>query len=71
MVVLLVAALATLVASLFAGNAPALGITIGVSAAVIVGLVQSARWLWRSTRAFGELMDAADRVAGGDYTTRV
>ncbi len=70
-VVLLVAALATIVASLIAGNAPAPGITIVVSAVVVVGLILSARWLWRSTRTVGALMDAADRVAGGDYSPRV
>lgn len=71
LVVLLVAALATVVAAMIAGNAPAPGITVVVSAAVVAGLVASARWLWRSARTIGELMDAADRVAGGDYTPRV
>jgi two-component system sensor histidine kinase BaeS len=71
LLVLLVASLATVVASVIAGNAPAPGITIAVSAVVLVGLILSARWLWRSTRTIGALMDAADRVAGGDYTTRV
>jgi signal transduction histidine kinase len=71
LLVLLVASLATVVASVIAGNAPAPGITIAVSAVVLVGLILSARWLWRSTRTIGALMDAADRVAGGDYTPRV
>jgi two-component system sensor histidine kinase BaeS len=71
MVVLLVASLATMVASVIAGNAPAPGITVIVSAAVVAGLISSARWLWRSARTIGGLMDAADRVAGGDYTPRV
>lgn len=70
-VVLLVAALATVVASVVAGNAPAPGITVVVSAVVVVGLMLSARWLWRSARTVGALMDAADRVAGGDHTPRV
>ena len=70
-VVLLVAALSTMVASAIAGNAPAPGITVAMSAAVVVGLFASARWLWRSTRTVGALMDAADRVSGGDYTPRV
>jgi signal transduction histidine kinase len=69
--VLLVASLATVVASVIAGNAPAPGITIAVSAVVLLGLILSARWLWRSTRTIGTLMDAADRVASGDYTPRV
>jgi signal transduction histidine kinase len=71
MVVLLVAALATVVASVIAGNAPAPAITVTVSAVVVIGLILSARWLWRSTRTVGALMDAADRVAGGDYSARV
>jgi two-component system sensor histidine kinase BaeS len=70
-VVFLVAALASVAASIFAGHAPAPWITITVAALVVVGLVLSARWLWRSARSIGALMDAADRVAEGDYTTRV
>ena len=70
-VVMLVASLASVAASILAGNAPAPWITMGVSAVVIVGLVLSARWLWRSARTVGALLDAADRVAGGHYTTRV
>jgi signal transduction histidine kinase len=70
-IVLLVAALATVVASALSGNAPALWITIAVSAAVMTGLIVTARWLWRNTRAIGALMDAADRVAGGDYATHL
>jgi two-component system, OmpR family, sensor histidine kinase BaeS len=70
-VVLLVAVLATVVASALAGTAPAPWITVPVATAVIAGLVASARWLWRNARVIGALMDAADRVAGGDYATRV
>ena len=70
-VVLLVATLATIVASIVAGNAPAPGITVAVSISVLLGLVLSARWLWRNTRTIGALMDAADRVADGNYATRV
>ncbi len=70
-VVLLVAAMATVAASILSGNAPAPWITIAVSAVVVVGLILSARVLWRSARSIGVLMDAADRVAGGDYATRV
>src|SRR2546425_11234850 len=70
-VVLLVAALATIVGSILGGNAPAPWITVAVSAVVVVGLILSGRVLWRSARSVGVLMDAADRVAGGDYTTRV
>jgi signal transduction histidine kinase len=70
-VVLLVAVLATVVAAVLAGTAPAPWITVLVAAAVVVGLVASARWLWRNARTIGALMDAADRVAGGDYATRV
>ena len=71
LIVLLVAALATVVASALAGNAPPPWITVAVAAAVVTGLVASARWVWRNARAIGALMDAADRVAGGDYATRV
>ena len=71
LVVLLVAALATVVASAFGGNAPHPIVTVPLALAVVAALVASARWLWRNTRAIGTLMDAADRVAGGDYTTRV
>jgi signal transduction histidine kinase len=70
-VVLFVAALATVVGSILSGNAPAPWITVLVAAAVVIGLVLSARWLWRSGRSIAALMDAADRVAGGDYATRV
>jgi two-component system, OmpR family, sensor histidine kinase BaeS len=70
-VVLLVAALASIVASLASGTHPKPFITITVAALVLIGLVVTARWLWRSGRSIGALMDAADRVAGGDYTTRV
>src|SRR5437660_1449292 len=59
-VVLLVAALATVVGSILSGNAPAPWITVAVSAVVVVGLILSARVLWRSARSVGVLMDAAD-----------
>jgi signal transduction histidine kinase len=70
-VALLVAALATILASIFTGHAPAPGITVAVSIAVLTGLAFSARWLWRNARTIGALMDAADRVADGDLATRV
>ena len=69
--VLLVAGLATLVASIVTGNAPSPGITVVVAAVVVVGIVLSARWLWRNARTLGALIDASDRVAGGDYAARV
>jgi signal transduction histidine kinase len=69
--VLLVASLATVAASILGGNPPAAWITVTVAGVVVVGLVLSARWLWRNARGVGALMDAADRVAGGDYATRV
>ena len=67
----LVTALATILASIAGGSAPAPWITAAVAAVVIVGLAILARSLWRSTRSIGALMDAADQVAGGDYATRV
>ena len=70
-VVLLVAGLASIVASLASGTHPKPFITITIAALVLIGLIVTARWLWRSGRSIGALMDAADRVAGGDYTTRV
>ncbi len=70
-VVLLVAGLASIVASLASGTHPKPFITIAIAALVLIGLIVTARWLWRSGRSIGGLMDAADRVAGGDYTTRV
>ena len=70
-VVLFVAALASVVASIVAHHAPAPWITIAVAAIVVIGLVLSARWLWRSARSVGALMDAADRVAEGDYTAHL
>ncbi len=69
--VLLVTALTRIVTWIAGGNAPAPWITITVTVVVLVGIVATARWLWRSGRSIGMLMDAADRVAGGDYTTRV
>ncbi|MGH2594811.1 MAG: sensor histidine kinase [Actinomycetota bacterium] len=70
-VVLLVAALATMVASVLGGNAPTPWITIGASAVVVVGLIASARWMWRNARAVGSVMDAAERISAGDYSARV
>lgn len=70
-IVLLVAALATVVASVLAGNAPTPWITVGASATVVVGLIASARWLWRNARTVGAMMDAAERVSSGDYTVRM
>jgi signal transduction histidine kinase len=69
--VLLVAAVASVTASIVAGHAPAPWITVTVAALVVMGLILSARWLWRSARSVGALMDAADRVADGDYATRL
>ena len=69
--VLLIAALSWLVASLVAGNAPHLWVFVVVTTVVLVGLTTVARWVWRYTRAVGGLMDAADRVAAGEYDTRV
>jgi len=71
LLVLLVSALATVVSRIATGNPPHRGVTVLVTAVVVFGLIGIARWLWRSTRSVGALMDAADRVAGGDYTTRV
>jgi two-component system sensor histidine kinase BaeS len=71
LVVLLVAALASVVASLASGTHPKPFFTIAIAALVLIGLIVTARWLWRSARSIGSLMDAADRVADGDYTTRV
>jgi two-component system sensor histidine kinase BaeS len=69
--VLFIAALASLVATIVTGNHPAPGITVATTAVVVIGLVLSARWVWRTTRSIGALMDAADRVAAGEYATRV
>src|SRR4029077_9378647 len=67
---LLVAALASVVTSIVSGHAPSPGITYAVSVLVIVGLVLSARALWRNARTLGTLMDAAHRVASGDFAAR-
>ena len=69
--VLFIALLASLVATLASGHHPAPGITVAITVVVLFGLIASARALWRSTRSIGALMDAADRVAAGDYETRV
>jgi signal transduction histidine kinase len=71
LLVLLVSALATVVASAITGNAPSHAITLPLAALVVVGLILSARWLWRNTRTIGALIDTADRVAAGDYSGRV
>lgn len=71
MMVGLVALLATVVASAVAGNAPAPWITVVVTIAVVSGLILGGRWLWRSGRAVGGLIDAADRVASGELEARV
>ena len=68
--VLLVASLATMVASILAGNAPAPWITGLVAGVVVGGLIVGARWLWRNARAVGVLIDAADRVTAGELETR-
>jgi two-component system sensor histidine kinase BaeS len=46
-------------------------VTLLVTIVVVLGIASIARWFWRSTRSVGALMDAADRVAAGEYTTRV
>jgi signal transduction histidine kinase len=46
-------------------------VTIVVAVVVVSGLVFLGRAFWRSTRAIESLMDAADRVAAGEYSTRV
>ncbi len=70
--VVLVAVLAMVMAPLLGGTAMrAPWFTLSVAAIVVVGLVLSARWLWRNARTVGHLMDAADHVAGGDYAARV
>jgi two-component system, OmpR family, sensor histidine kinase BaeS len=68
---LLVAVLASIVAGIVSGNAPPVFITYLVSIVVVIGLALTARAFWRSTRTVSGLMDAADRVAGGDYSARV
>jgi signal transduction histidine kinase len=70
-VVLLVAGLATLLTSVISGAAPSPGVTVVASVVVVAGIVLIAGWFWRNARAVDALMDAADRVAGGDYATRV
>jgi two-component system sensor histidine kinase BaeS len=69
--VLLVGTLASIVTTILSGHAPAPWVTYTVAAAVLLGLILTARWLWRNARGIGALMDAADRVAGGDYAVRV
>jgi signal transduction histidine kinase len=70
-VVLLVAGLATLLAAVVSGTTPAPWITVTVATVVVLGLIAGVRWLWRNARTIGGLMDAADRVASGDYGVRV
>jgi two-component system, OmpR family, sensor histidine kinase BaeS len=69
--VLLVSALATVVSRIATGNPPHRGVTLLVTVVVVLGIFSAARWLWRSTRSVGALMDAADHVAAGRYETRV
>jgi signal transduction histidine kinase len=71
LVILLVSALASVLASAITGNAPSHAVTLPLAALIVVGLILSARWLWRNTRTIGSLIDTADRVAGGDYSGRV
>jgi signal transduction histidine kinase len=71
LLVLLVSALATVVSRIATGNPPHRGVTLLVTVVVVLGIFSVARWLWRSTRSVGALMDAADHVAAGEYATRV
>jgi signal transduction histidine kinase len=71
LLVLLVSLLATVVTRIANGQPPHRGLTLVISLVVVFGIVGIARWLWRSTRSVGALMDASDRVAAGDLTTRV
>jgi two-component system sensor histidine kinase BaeS len=71
LLVLLVSLLASVVTRILGGRPPHRGLTLVVTVVVILGIVSIARWLWRSTRSVGALMDAADRVAAGEYSTRV
>jgi signal transduction histidine kinase len=71
LLVLLVSALATVVTRIAGGQPPHRGVTVLITVVVLLGIFAIARWLWRGARSVGALMDAADRVAGGDYTTRV
>jgi two-component system sensor histidine kinase BaeS len=68
--VVLIALLATVVASVLAGNAPEPWITVSVTIVVLGGMILAGRWLWRSGRAVGGLIDAADRVASGELGAR-
>lgn len=65
------AVLVTILSSIATDSHPRPGITIAVTVAVLAGLAVSARFLWRNARTIGSLMDAADRVASGDYGVRV
>ena len=69
--VLLVAGLATLISALVSGETPPLGITITAALIVLFGVVILVRWIWRSARSIGALMDASDRLAEGDMSARV
>ncbi len=69
--VLLVAGLATLISALASGEAPPLGITITAALIVVIVLVLLVRWIWRSARSIGALMEASDQLATGDLTARV
>src|SRR5215471_18432827 len=69
--VLLVSLLASVVTRILGGQPPHRGVTVLVAVVVIAAIVSIARWLWRSTRSVGALMDAADKVAAGEYSTRI
>jgi signal transduction histidine kinase len=71
LLVLLVSLLATVVTRIANGQPPHRGVTFIITVAVVLGIGSIARWFWRSTRSVGALMDAADRVAAGDSSTRV
>jgi two-component system, OmpR family, sensor histidine kinase BaeS len=71
LLVLLVSLLATVVTRIANGQPPHRGVTVVITIVVLLGIGSIARWFWRSTRSVGALMDAADRVAGGEYSTRV
>lgn len=68
---LIVAGLATLISALASGEAPPIGITITAALIVLVLVVLLVRWIWRSARSIGALMEASDQLATGDLTARV
>ena len=66
--------LAWLLSRLFAGPVSASlpePLAIGVVLLVIVGVAGAGRWVRRSAWPMGDLMEAAGRVAEGDYSARV